>query len=78
MRFQIIVAGKPALAFAKAGVEDYLKRLTRHGSYELNIVKAGDRETVSQRLLQASDGCYRIALDERGSRPTTRELAKSF
>jgi 23S rRNA (pseudouridine1915-N3)-methyltransferase len=78
MRFRIIVAGKPALTFTKAAVDDYLKRLTRHGSYELIVVKAGDSEAVSERLLQASEGCYRIALDERGSSPTTRELAKSF
>ena len=78
MQFRIIVAGKPALPFAKMAVDDYLKRLTRHGSYELVIVKAGDKEAVSERLLQASSGCYRIALDERGTTPTTRELAKTF
>ncbi|MEP2775180.1 MAG: 23S rRNA (pseudouridine(1915)-N(3))-methyltransferase RlmH [Luteolibacter sp.] len=76
MRFRVIVAGKPALPYAKAAVEEYLKRLKRHGSYELVIVKAGDSESVSQRLLEASEGCYRIAMDERGERPTTRELSR--
>lgn len=75
MQFRIIVAGKPALNYAKTAVEDYLKRLTRFGSYELVIVKAGEKDAVSERLLQASVGCYRIALDERGETPTTRELA---
>lgn len=78
MQFRVIVAGKPALNHAKMAVEDYLKRLSRHGSYELVIIKAGDKESVSERLLQASDGCYRICLDERGASPTTRELVKSF
>ena len=76
MRFRVIVAGKPALGYAKTGVEDYLKRLARHGSYELCHVKAGDSEAVSARLLEASAGCYRIALDERGETPTTRKFAQ--
>jgi 23S rRNA (pseudouridine1915-N3)-methyltransferase len=59
-------------------VDDYIKRLTRYGSYELLIVKAGEQEAVSERLLQASNGCFRIALDERGKTPTTRELARTF
>jgi 23S rRNA (pseudouridine1915-N3)-methyltransferase len=78
MQFRIIVAGKPALTYAKMAVDDYLKRITRHGNYVLMIVKAGDKEAVSERLLQASGGCYRIALDERGTTPTTRELANTF
>ncbi len=78
MRFRVIVAGKPALEYARLAVADYLKRLGRHGSYELTVIKAGDRDSVSQRLLEGSAGCYRIALDERGKTPTTRELASHF
>jgi len=75
MRFRIIVAGKPALAYARLGVEEYLKRMGRHGGCELAMVKAGDSQAVSARLLEASQGCHRIALDERGVTPTTREFA---
>jgi 23S rRNA (pseudouridine1915-N3)-methyltransferase len=75
MRIRLIVAGKPALAYAKAGVEEYLKRLSRFGSYELIIVKAGTRDEVSERLLERSQGCYRIALDERGERLDTHAFA---
>lgn len=75
MRFRIIVAGKPALHYAKAAVEEYRKRLVRHGGCELTVVKAGDSESVSTRLLEASQGCHRIALDERGETPDTRSLA---
>ena len=76
MRFRVFVAGKPALGYAKTAVDDYLKRLGRHGSYETVTVKAGDKDAVSARLLDASAGCYRIALDERGETPTTRKLAE--
>ncbi len=76
MRFRVIVAGKPALGFAKNAMEEYLKRLSRHGFYEIITVKPGGSEAVSKRLLDASTGCYRIALDERGDAPTTRQLAE--
>lgn len=78
MRFRVIVAGKPALPYAKTAVEEYLKRLKRHGTYELVIIKAGDKESVSKRLLIASEGCFRIAMDERGERPNTRQLSKQL
>lgn len=78
MRIQIIVAGKPALLFTKSAIDDYLKRLSRYGSYELITVKAGDSESVSKRLLDASENYYRIALDERGDRPTTRDLTQKI
>ncbi len=78
MQIRIIVAGKPALAYAKAGVDEYLKRLSRAGGHELVTIKAGGRDEVSARLLERSQGCYRIALDERGERLTTRQFAEKL
>jgi 23S rRNA (pseudouridine1915-N3)-methyltransferase len=75
MHVRLIVAGKPALAYAKTGVDEYLKRLSRFGAYELVIVKAGTRDEVSARLLEKSHGCFRIALDERGEPLGTRAFA---
>ena len=75
MRIRVIVAGKPALTYAKTATDEYLKRLGRHGGCELTVVKAGDSASAAARLLEASQGCFRIALDERGETPTTRELA---
>ena len=74
MHVRIIVAGKPALAYAKAGVDEYLKRLSRLGSYELVVIKAGSSTEVSARLLDRSQGCWRVALDERGESLSTRGL----
>ncbi len=76
MQIRLIVAGKPALAYAKAGVDEYLKRLTRAGGHELVSVKAGNRDEVSARLLESSKGCFRVALDERGECLTTRKFAE--
>ena len=75
MRIRIIVAGKPALAYARAGVDEYVKRLSRFGGCEMVIVKAGSSDEVSARLLERSQGCFRIALDERGERLGTRAFA---
>ena len=74
MQFRVIVAGKPALAYARLAVEEYLKRLGRHGKYELVTLKAGNSEEVSERLLERSVGSYRVVLDERGKAMDTRKL----
>lgn len=78
MRVRILAAGKPALAYAKSGVEEYLKRLGRYGSYELEYLKAGDSETVSAALLERSTGNFRIAMDERGDGLATQAWADKF
>ena len=78
MHIRIIVAGKPALAYAKAGVDEYLKRLSRLGSYELVTIKAGSSTEVSARLLERSQGCLRVALDERGEGLSTRRFAEKM
>lgn len=75
MQIRIVVAGKPALAYARQGVEEYFKRLQRSGGCEWIVVKAGLAEETSARLLERSQGCYRVAMDERGDLVTTRELA---
>lgn len=78
MQIRVIVAGKPALAYAKSGVEEYLKRLARFGGYELIVVKVGPKDEVSARLLERSEGCYRICLDERGEDLTTRKFSEKI
>lgn len=78
MRIRILAAGKPALSYAKSGVEEYLKRLGRYGSHELEFLKAGDSATVSAALLERSAGSYRIAMDERGDALVTAAWAEKF
>ena len=74
MKHQVIVAGKPALSYAKDGTAEYLKRLRRYGTYELKHIKDGSSENVSQRLREASEGTLRIVMDERGENLTTDAL----
>jgi len=74
----ILAAGKPALGYARDGIAEYLKRLTRYGTFELRHVKDGSSPDVSARLLDASQGAYRIALDERGESLTTAGWVERF
>ena len=76
MDFRIIAAAKPSIAYARDGVSFFEERLKPLGKVELRYVKAGNSEEVSARLLQASEGCLRIAMDERGQNWTTREFEK--
>ncbi len=76
VRIRILAAGKPSLAYAKTGVEEYLKRLGRYGNCELEYLKAGDSVSVSAALLEKSAGSHRIAMDERGERLTTAVWAE--
>ena len=66
MTWKIYAAGEPAIAYAKTGIEEYLKRLKRGTKVELIYLKAGDSESVSRELLSRSQGTFRIAMDERG------------
>ena len=78
MNHRILVVGKPALTFAKSGIEESLHRLRRHGKYSLQTLKDGSAETVSKRLIEESKGSFRIVLDERGQKPTTRQLSQKM
>ncbi|MEG0024506.1 MAG: 23S rRNA (pseudouridine(1915)-N(3))-methyltransferase RlmH [Akkermansia sp.] len=74
MHFLVLGAGKPALSYAKNGVELYMERLKPFGKTELKWVKDGSSSDVSSRLITASEGCLRIAMDERGELWTTAQF----
>lgn len=78
MNHEIIVAGKPALKYAKDGTAEYLKRLTRYGKYKLTHIKDGSSQDVSERLYKASEGSIRIVMDERGASLTTTKLTELY
>lgn len=76
MKWQILAIGKPSLAYAKAGVEEYRRRLVRYAPVELvtDWKDAGPAKN-SETLLAASEGAVRIAFDERGEAWTTAGFA---
>jgi 23S rRNA (pseudouridine1915-N3)-methyltransferase len=73
MNVHVFTIGKPKLAYARAGVEEYTARLGT--SVKLETLKASTREEESAALLQRSEKMLRVVLDERGEQLTSRELA---
>jgi len=73
MRWRVCTIGKPALAYAKSGTEEYLKRLQRYAPVEIVTGREGGQDANSLQLLKASEGTHRIALDERGEAVTTQD-----
>lgn len=78
MNWNLFAIGKPKLAFAREGVEEYAKRLRPFAPVTLDYLKASTREAESALLHQRSEGMLRIVLDERGEEPTSRELARKI
>ena len=76
MRWTIIATGKPAIGWAKQGIEDYLARLQRTGSVECVYVRDGSPDDVTKRMLTASEGSLRVLLDERGTQHRSKGLAQ--
>ena len=74
MRWRIVGVGKPKLAYAREGVRLYLERLAPMARVETVFVRPGRREAAA--LLEASEGWYRVVLDERGRTLRSRELAE--
>ncbi|MDX2079894.1 MAG: 23S rRNA (pseudouridine(1915)-N(3))-methyltransferase RlmH [Terrimicrobiaceae bacterium] len=73
MTWKILAVGRPSLAFARDGIADYLGRLRHVTRIEEHFVKA--RPDSEARLLEHSDGHFRILLDERGRQFTSRAFA---
>jgi 23S rRNA (pseudouridine1915-N3)-methyltransferase len=75
MKLLLLTLGKPALAYAKAGRDEYLARLAKFAPLEQITIKATDRARESTDLLARSKDCFRVVLHERGTALTSRELA---
>ena len=78
MRLHVLAIGKPRLAFAKAGVAEYLGRFPPKQPVEIEALRASSREEESKALLTRSEGMFRVVLDERGAQITSRELARKI
>ncbi|HCI13550.1 MAG: 23S rRNA (pseudouridine(1915)-N(3))-methyltransferase RlmH [Gallionellales bacterium GWA2_60_142] len=86
MKLLIVSVGHKMPDWITAGYSEYAKRMPRETKIELLEIKPEPRttgkttaqimEAEAQRILAAlPQGCLRIALDERGAMPTTKQLA---
>src|SRR5450631_4243567 len=86
MKLIIISVGHKMPEWITAGFNEYTKRMPREAKIALLEIKPEPRstgkttaqimESEAQRILAAlPQNCLRIALDERGLQPTTKQLA---
>jgi 23S rRNA (pseudouridine1915-N3)-methyltransferase len=74
----LITIGKPKLSYAKAGIDEYLSRLKHYGQVTSKTLAEGSVQEEGKRLLDASDGMFRVILDERGRSCRSKELAQKL
>ncbi|HEU4913962.1 MAG TPA: 23S rRNA (pseudouridine(1915)-N(3))-methyltransferase RlmH [Candidatus Saccharimonadales bacterium] len=74
MKLHLITVGEPKLAYAKAGWDEYLKRLKHYHS--LRITHIADKYAYDAgHLLDAAGSAYKVALVIDGKQYTSPELS---
>ena len=78
MKWKVIVTGKPSLAYAREGVEEYLKRLQRYVSVEMVYLRpSSSAAETEERYREVAAGSFTIALDERGENWCTSQFREA-
>lgn len=75
MRWHIFAIGRPKLACAKLGIEDYAKRLKPFVEVHFEYLKASTAAQESAALLERTKSMFRVVLDERGAEVSSRAFA---
>jgi 23S rRNA (pseudouridine1915-N3)-methyltransferase len=78
MNWRLFLIGKPKLAFARAGVEEYVRRIQPFAGLAIECLKASSREGESELLRRRSEGMFRVVLDERGAPAGSVEFARKI
>jgi 23S rRNA (pseudouridine1915-N3)-methyltransferase len=74
MRLHVITIGKPKLAYARSGWEEYLGRLER--LHTVRVTHLGDKYADdAARIREATSGTYVVALEITGADPSSESLA---
>lgn len=74
MKLHIVTVGQPKLAYARAGWDEYCKRLQR--LHTVRVTHLGDKHAGnSRKILAATDKTYRIALVINGTQLDSSGLA---
>ncbi len=76
MKWKVLAVGKPSLPWAKTAADDYLERLGRVARVDLLTVREGIKTRSAGKLLELSEGSYRVVLDERGRSMRSSQFAQ--
>jgi 23S rRNA (pseudouridine1915-N3)-methyltransferase len=75
MKWRVISVGKPALPWAKIAVEDYAGRIQRMAAVDYVVLRQAAPAQVAAKALEASEGTWRVVLDERGKQMGSVDFA---
>jgi 23S rRNA (pseudouridine1915-N3)-methyltransferase len=74
MKLHIITIGKPKLAYARAGWEEYIGRLQRY--HTVRVTHLADKyASDANKILETAGQSYRIVLEIEGQQLTSPQLA---
>jgi 23S rRNA (pseudouridine1915-N3)-methyltransferase len=73
MKIIIIHIGTTQLSFAKDGIVEYFKRTKRFADVEIITVKETSKS--EEKIIQLSEGYFRVLLDEQGKSYSSKEFA---
>ncbi len=76
MKWNLITIGKPSLSWARAATDDYLGRMKRHAVVDWKTLREGSAAEMSDRMMVASEGSWRVVLDEKGKAISSKQLAQ--
>lgn len=73
MKITIVTVGLPQLSFAKEGINEYLKRISRFADCDLVSIKENKKTT--EKILKICEGKKVVLLDEQGKQFSSHGLA---
>lgn len=76
MRLHLITVGEPKLAYAKAGWEEYEKRLRRYHKVQVTRVSGKTQAQESEAVARAAGKAPLILLDPRGKQFSSEALSE--
>ena len=74
MKIKVVTVGLPQLPFAKEGIAEYLKRISRFADLELIHVK--ENKNTDKKIIEAVGNYQCLLLEEKGREYSTQELSE--
>lgn len=74
MKIQLITIGSPHLSFAKEGIDEYTKRLSRF--VDLSVLHIKENKATEAKILRAVERTFCILFDENGREYTSIKFAE--
>ncbi|MFC3859809.1 23S rRNA (pseudouridine(1915)-N(3))-methyltransferase RlmH [Deinococcus antarcticus] len=76
MRLHLITVGEPKLPYARAGWDEYEKRLRRYHKIQVTRISGKNQTAESEAIARAAGKAPLILLDPRGQQHTSEGLAQ--